>query len=779
MRKKSYKIVSILILTILVIQSISLKTYASDVDGNLQPENTDVEISNPVSDSQPTQENTPETPEVIPMDTEIQNVLEEVTQVEEKVESLSEPVDTISDATENQIDIPGGSPDSKPLVEDALEKVEEVDQTLIEDVKEDITEIKENLTDANKQEYIVENTLAPSVDAAIATDTKANEIEKDVNDLSNEVDTLIDNIENATSAKEVNDLFEEVKQKVEDSEVSLEEKKTAFENLQSAFDTTIKKLAEADNNMDAELVKAKENAEDLEGKLQDLDTQIATLDQSSTLAEEALKDDATAATTLEERLMANYKNTQLTKWEKARNKMFIILEDYYIPQFVDKDATNISFEHVTGFDTQDLNYNIVKYTDKENVEHTMYFNYDLIDKIYKEDDLWYHLGNSSKIVLYEKTVDEINADNYLRQYFAGKRINIKDYANSGKLDVFKLTDANGNASYMVREEYEKAVEDGIINAEDATKVEINANSLAKGGSNYLHETEDAQYVSYLRGSNELYNKFKAYNEKVDTAKSLVSQAHEEAGTLVSAVNTLSTNKANLKIKSILSEEEMAKLESVMTEEEIANLETMTVKEAIKFLNDLVEKAKQKVNNAIINYNLVKKQRNDIEDQLDEIIDRLTPTPTPAPSDDTPTTPDVAPSDVTADATVTPILTAQTPIAPTATITDDVTPLAPQAAAILPTNAPQGVGDDTTNVADGQNGVTIEDETTPLSDRPTNNQTAANTNIANIEDPETPLAATPILDMTNPNYWWLLLIALMIVGLVNYYIYKRVYEENKK
>ena len=215
----------------------------------------------------------------------------------------------------------------------------------------------------------------------------------------------------------------------------------------------------------------------------------------------------------------------------------------------------------------------------------------MTDKIYHEEDHWKDIGSSGKIVLYEKSVDEINADNYLREYFKNKKINVKNYANSGKLDVFKYTDSNDNVSYMVREEYEKAVSEKTIAPTDAQLIVINANSKAKGGSNYIHELDDEKYNNYLRKSGSLYAKFEEYETKVDNAKLAVDDAKKEASLLTDAVDTLKQSKEKLNVVNILTPDELKQLKSVMTEEELVNLETMTVKDAIKFLNDLVEKLK--------------------------------------------------------------------------------------------------------------------------------------------------------------------------------------------
>ena len=601
MKKIGVKMLSSVLSILLLLQAVPVTAHAND--------NEEV-VTETVAEDAATTYSTDQVEEVT-----IDDVSDQVDIVSDIVESVPEVVEEVNDTSDDNLSDEGGAPASREVIENVPEEAKNPDASVTEGIKENLDEIKDNLDVIKQTEEDITTNLSPAVDAAIAVDNKADEIVTDVNTTNEEVDKLIKDIESASDAKEVNNLFEEIDKKVTDAGLNLTQQKDAFESLKDVFDKAIEKLENSDKDLSDELAKAKENAKEIEEKISTLDTQIENLQNATSIASNTLSSDKDAADNLEEKITENSNNKKLTSWEKARNKMYLILENYYIPQFVDKDATNISFEYVKGFDTQDLNYNIVKYTDKDGTEHTMYFNYDLVDKVYKEDNLWYHLGTSTNIVIFEKSVDEINADNYLRQYFSGKKINVKNYANNGKLDVFKYVDADGKTAYMVREEYEKALKDGVITEKDATKININGNSMAKGGNNYLNETEDKEYNAFLKKSGDLYEKFLSYEEKVDDAKEVVDSAKNEAKTLSDALDSLNTNKMNLKVIGILSDDELAKLESVMTEDEMASLETMTVKQAITFLKNLVQKAQEKVDNAVITYNKVVEKRDEIKKEL--------------------------------------------------------------------------------------------------------------------------------------------------------------------
>ncbi len=601
MKKIGVKMLSSVLSMLLLMQAVPVTTYAND--------NEEV-VTETVAEDAATTYSTDQVEEVT-----IDDVSDQVDIVKDIVEGIPEVVEEVNDTSDDNLSDEGGAPASREVIENVPEEAKNPDASVTEDIKENLDEIKDNLDVIKQTEEDITTNLSPAVDAAIAVDNKADEIVTDVNTTNEEVDKLIKDIESASDAKEVNNLFEEIDKKVTDAGLNLTQQKDTFESLKDVFDKAIEKLENSNEDLSDELAKAKENAKEIEEKLSTRDTQIENLQDATSIASGTLSSDKDAADNLEEKITENSNNKKLSSWEKARNKMYLILENYYIPQFVDKDATNISFEYVKGFDTQDLNYNIVKYTDGSGVEHTMYFNYDLVDKVYKEDNLWYHLGTSTNIVIYEKTVDEINADNYLRQYFSGKKINVKNYANSGKLDVFKYVDADGKTAYMVREEYEKALKDGTITEKDVTKINVNGNSMAKGGNNYLNETEDKEYNAFLKKTGNLYEKFLSYEEKVDDAKEVVDSAKNEAETLSDALDSLNTNKMNLKVINILTDDELTKLESVMTEDEMASLETMTVSQAITFLKNLVQKAQEKVDNAVITYNKVVEKRDEIKKEL--------------------------------------------------------------------------------------------------------------------------------------------------------------------
>ena len=629
MKKRNYRLISALLLALLVIQSITLKVYAEDempdnvevITPNSTPSDNSSEGSTDVSSEGSTDSYSE--PEQLEPNNETEDVYEKIESMENTIEELDPIITDIKDTEDNGITNPGGAPTTQDLVGDTLEKVDDINKENLTDAQTDIENIKENLEEANKKENEVNVDLAPAVETAVNVDKKANEIEGDVDKLNTDVNILVKDIETATTPEDVNKLFDELTEKVENAGVNLEAQKEIFGKLLEVYEKAVDKLETANDGLSDELTKAKDNAKDLEDKISSLDTEITNLQTSTSNTTTKLADDKTSSENLENDLMDNYKS-KLKMWDKARNKSFIIIKEYYIPQFVDKDATEITFDHVKGFDTQDYNYNIVTYKDKEGLKHTLYFNYDMTDKIYHEEDHWKDIGSSGKIVLYEKSVDEINADNYLREYFKGKKINVKNYANSGKLDVFKYTDSNGNVSYMIREEYEKAVSKRTIAPTDAQLIVINANSKAKGGSNYIHELDDEKYNDYLRKSGSLYAKFEEYETKVDKAKLAVDDAKKEASLLTDAVDALKQSKEKLNVINILTPDELEQLKSVMTEEEMINLETMTVKDAIKFLNDLVEKAKKRVDNAVINYNLVKKQRDELASKIDDIIDDVTP-----------------------------------------------------------------------------------------------------------------------------------------------------------
>ncbi len=838
MGRKSYKILSAILLTFLIVQNVSVKSFAED----LAPQNNTPQIEN-TNDSQgsenndeklqqepvqnvpsqePVQNTSPQEPAseepVVITDVQLQEVVEEKEDVTESVNTLEEAVTDVKDLETNEISASGGLPENSETLNETVENIEAINTENIETIKTDIDNVQTNVEEIQKAENEIEKELETATNQTTQLETSANTYESNVQEINDDVDELVSNIENATSVEDVNTLYDTLNEKVETANVSLAQQKEAFEALKSSYDQTIAKLEAAEDTKDEELSKAKENAKDIEDKLSQIDAQIVEAQTSVKESIEVLEEDKEVQSQTQAAIDKSQEKGNM--WEKARGKMYAIIQCYYIPQFVDENATDVKIEYTRGFDTQDYNYNKVTYKDAENNTHTFYVNYDMSNKVYNPNDHWANLGDSGKIVMYEKTIDEINANNYLKTYFKGQSINVKNYRNSGKLDVFVYTDANNEKVYMVREEYENKINSGEITQNDegkyvidgnvVTEVVQNANSKAQGGAYLLDEENDEMYNNFLTKTSDLYDKFNTYQTKVENAKNLVEDAIEEAGELKETVDTLNANKKNLKVTDVLNSEELANLSNLLTQEQLANLSTMTVKDAVAILNDLVNKATQKVNNAYINYTMAVQKRDEIKDNLDEIIDNLTPdpviptpTPTPviptpaAPTPDVPVTPNVPviPNVPSVSAAPTPAATpvvdvqpvvAETPVTETPVvqaandaviINDGATPLAavPQASAVLP----QNTDDITATQRNNEDPVIIEDEDTALAAAPTvKNDTPNKSDVVEIEEETTPLASTPIINIAHPNYWWIILLILMITGLINYKIYKKVYEEKK-
>ncbi len=595
MKRKGLKMLSAVLLTTMFINSIPVTAHAEEDTVNVEEIITEDSATTSSTEVQKD---------------EIEVVEDIITELEDTNENVESIVTDISDVSDENLDANGGAPTTQEVIDTAITDATLPDSSTNEVVSDDIEEVKENVENIEEIQEDINNQFSEAENTAIKADEKADEIVSTVENTEAEVNKLIDDMSKTDDAKQANEIYEEINAKIEETSLTLSQQKEAFQTLKETFDDIVLKLEESNENMDSQLMQAKENAKDIEEKLAQLDKQIETSSDSTSSAVDELKKDAENAENHSENIDDN-QSSKLSMWNKARNKMYIIIQDYYIPQFVDENATNITFQYVKGFDTQDLNYNIVTYTDKDGNTQTLYFNYDMTDKEYNPNDHWATLGNSGKIVMYEKSVDEINADNYLKTYFKNQKINVKQYANSGKLDVFKYTDEAGNVQYMVREEYEKALKDGSITEEQAELVVINANSKAKGGSNYLDETEDEKYNAFLNSS-DLYEKFLAYEEKVENAKEVMEDAKSDAKALSDAIDTLTESKSKTKVTSILSDEDLAKLKAIMTEDELASLETMTVKEGITFLKDFVKKAQEKVDEAVLNYEAIVKKCDEIK-----------------------------------------------------------------------------------------------------------------------------------------------------------------------
>ena len=301
------------------------------------------------------------------------------------------------------------------------------------------------------------------------------------------------------------------------------------------------------------------------------------------------------------------------------------------------DPDTVVVKRPASFDTQDYNYYSFTYTDSQGNEVTRFFNYDRADKKLSKNR-YSNLGTSEQIVVYEKSQDEIEANNHLFDYYKGAsftRNELTSMANSGQLDVFVYEDADNNKTYWVREELNAAIERGeIVKTSDGyvftqeneelagtvvTEVVQAANSKVRGGE-YIIDTSNAPDLeTFLANADATADQYQALSLVVTDTKEAIESAQGEVDELKGAIGTLKNKHGNPVLKAVdaLGVNDVATYLGIeVTQDQADVLNNMTVREAIAYLDAMLAGANAKVEEATATLNT-------LNEKLDEIALSLT------------------------------------------------------------------------------------------------------------------------------------------------------------
>ncbi len=346
------------------------------------------------------------------------------------------------------------APSNEKGVKDAAQAL--ADDTTLEAAAGFVEEANTELIKA--EDAVVDSNAAALdvVDNAVAAVDMADSADATVDAALQRADELINDINNASDETAAMQAYAGVQQLVTDTTKDFNLKKQAFDSYFSQYTTAKQDLIAAEgrynNAMKAssqDAAKAKERVVEAKAKVDALETQVNT-------ALNDVKEQNKAALTILEKLETVNKDNS-ADWTHQRDLFMAILENY--PGMIEDDATGIKITSHNDKKTTvhgefgKYHYFEVKY--KVNGEDRVkYFNYDRADKDEVLED-----GTSKNIIIYEKTQEEIDATNYLKQYLTAHNESIPDN-NSVKKDpglvdgykVFTYKDENGDTKYILKKE---------------------------------------------------------------------------------------------------------------------------------------------------------------------------------------------------------------------------------------------------------------------------------------------------------------------------------------
>jgi hypothetical protein len=413
--------------------------------------------------------------------------------------------------------------------------------------------------------------------------------------------------------------------------------------------------------------------------------------------------------------------------------------------------------------------------------------------------MWATLGSNKNIVIYQKSLEEVEADRYIVDYNKKNKLkykpsnddNFKKDVNAGKYDVFVLADSNGNAvidsegkrQYKTRVELEKANltpnDDGTFTFDGKNYRKVEQTTSKTAGAKTFNVGK------YLDDFGKFYSQYEDYGKKIKAASDELTEAQTAIDNLENAINAIQPGGARIfnalapqYFKSVISDMPGVSFESIikdlspyLTADEVGMLsDAASTADAIKILDGALERAQDELNG-------VKGKLDELKEKRDEIESKLTPETVDDDDEDGETTggdEDPGTGGGTYD-----------PGTGTLTIPGFEVP-----SFVIPAAAAGTMGT-ATGATTGVLGVRAEtpaDQIISSLDTKIVNKPVAKKTIANktnkkgtkIADPVVPLADMPFEDSSRMSWWWLLIIFLLgATGKKMYDNYMKKAEEAKQ
>lgn len=546
--------------------------------------------------------------------------------VEEAVEISAETVETIVEGNEEAgieaADVTDGGAVAQESVEAFVGAVESlpVEENLNEAVAE-LNEVTEELVKVDEADRAADESAEETVANVAEAKEVANSIVETVAETKEQANGLIDIISSEDAdAEQVSEAMDKLDQITEDTKESVETKKAAFEALCDKFEIAKRKLEGAQKVYEETVKNLKSSDSSVNRaaeKLEEAKKNVEVLSEACDNAKEDLEKEQAAV----EEILAKKEISDKNKdWKTQDKLMESIISGYIIPNFIDKDATNIKYtEMLRGFDRQNSSYTVVTYLDKDNNTVKRYFNIDRTDRQFKENDQWYRLGSSREIVVYEKPEEDITSSVYQKNHFGNFSVTnqFKADVNSGKYDVYSFDYADGTNEFKCIDELEAGVESGEIefvdgvyymNGTAARKIVQTTSGNAKGIR--ISTKDDAGLKAFIENASKLVEKYEKYGEIIADTQDKVEEASDKVEALKDAIDNIEENRVRI------SADLVADLRDYLSEEDMTRvLNAGSTQKAVQILESILAGAKEDLDNAAAELDELIEKRDEIKESL--------------------------------------------------------------------------------------------------------------------------------------------------------------------
>ena len=546
--------------------------------------------------------------------------------VEEAVEISAETVEAIAEGNEEAgieaADVTDGGAVAQESVEAFVEAVEclPVEENLNEAVAE-LNEVTEELVKVDEADRAADESAEETVANVAEAKEVANSIVETVAETKEQANGLIDIISSEDAdAEQVSEAMDKLDQITEDAKESVETKKATFEALCDKFEIAKRKLEGAQKVYEETVKNLKSSDSSVNRaaeKLEEAKKNVEVLSEACDNAKEDLEKEQAAV----EEILAKKEISDKNKdWKTQDKLMESIISGYIIPNFIDKDATNIKYtEMLRGFDRQNSSYTVVTYLDKDNNTVKRYFNIDRTDRQFKENDQWYRLGSSREIVVYEKPEEDITSSVYQKNHFGNFSVTnqFKADVNSGKYDVYSFDYADGTNEFKCIDELEAGVESGEIefvdgvyymNGTAARKIVQTTSGNAKGIR--ISTKDDAGLKAFIENASKLVEKYEKYGEIIADTQDKVEEASDKVEALKDAIDNIEENRVRI------SADLVADLRDYLSEEDMTRvLNAGSTQKAVQILESILAGAKEDLDNAAAELDELIEKRDEIKESL--------------------------------------------------------------------------------------------------------------------------------------------------------------------
>ena len=628
-------------------------------------------------------------------------------------ETVADSIADVLDAGETTFDMVTES--NRPANEVKVEQAAAALETVVENNEKDgVIQVAATDVEHVQQDLIVaENAVVDSNAAAIdavdnfhAAVEMAGKAEQSMDKALQDADNYIDTINNAGSVAEAQQAKADIDGLVNDLAENMKLQREAYDNYVTKYNTAKGELQAAEERFNNAIGHATSEVADAGNQLKAAQDKVNKLKSQVDSAVNDINNQNDGVLSILEKL-DKVENEELKDFNGQRELFLAIIQNY--PGFVEENAEVKRIDRCNNNNTTVIGdngkFNYFKVTYNVTVQNedggshvesrVKYFNYDRANKSQVHED-----GSSKNIIIYEKTQQEIDATNHLKDYLT--KNNEKYPTNSKAKDyqsladgyrVFTYKDANGDDAYVLKKElenanlFEKEVVDGKtvyyaknedgtidsvgISGEQLSEVIQNQNNKYNNPENKKYKLDvdnDEQFKAFIEAhrneSYDLWNQYKVYQNQVKEAQNSLKTAQSDVTTLTNAISAIATVKGKGEEMSVVSDAGRLKLDAALRDlkvpedkwEQYLGLDSetadgialddllgMPVRDALSTLDDLLGSAEKKLEAAESKLATLQQKKEKAGEDLTKTINRLTPSPA-GDDGDAADTPDVVPGD---------------------------------------------------------------------------------------------------------------------------------------